>query len=231
MSIGIPVNLGIASLYATSSSVAMTVGSSVAAGTLVVIGVASGGANSISSVADTAGNTWTAGTIQAVSGVRLGVYYSRIANSITSGDSITLTVSGATGFKAVAAVAIPNSKGPTTADAFDRYDATSGTTTALSLTQAANMAQADEIVLGLNFCNGNGDTWTEDTTNGWTEIDSTANNGVFRWAYKIVSSVTPVTRNPTNSTSRLQLMNLNAFKGDGVAPVTARTPTTMLLGV
>lgn len=230
MAIGTPVLIGAAGTGSAGTTIAATTTAAAAAGQLIAVPVISSGSSAIVSVTDSASNTYTAGTIQLSSGVRLGMYYSVLTNGLPLGGTVTLEVAAATGNKGLMVVLVDN---PLTPDPFDRYDqATPLTGTVISMT-TGTFGSADAVVLSPTFINTGSDTWVEDPP--FTELGTgiQANSARLRCSYHMLSSTAPVTRTGTNSASRFMMMNSMAFKGAGGTPPVGviNTSNTLLLGV
>ena len=83
--------------YVSSDNVGtgdITLNKDVPAGSLLVVGVASGGDTQTHGVSDDKSNTWTAGTLSTTSGTphsRAQIYYTVVTNALSLGDKITIT--------------------------------------------------------------------------------------------------------------------------------------------
>lgn len=195
MGIGTPVSLGTVNTGTSGSSTyTITTGAAVQVGDLVIVGTAYDGSSTIaiSSITDTAGNTYTriqqstSGTTQA----ELWYCYSAIAmassSSINANWASALT--GGTPAIAVLAARIP---GVMITSPLDQSAQQAATTATPSVTTGA-LAIPNEIVFGLAYQGG---TYTE--ASGYTNINGASTNGTTKLSYKTVNSTSAVTFAPT----------------------------------
>lgn len=208
MAIGTPVQLGAAASSGTSTTVITTSGA-ITAGDLAVVLVEESSSITVSGVADSAGNTYTAGTA-IVSGTRLiQPFYKPNAAAMSSGGTITVTRSASTGVGYAAAISV---SGMDTSSPIDIQTAGSvGTATGYTLA-TGTLGQADELLVCFTYLSsGSGDTYVQPS--GFT-ANTAASDGtnVLRSGYLIVSSTTTTSPHPTWGVSRTYLGQVISFK-------------------
>lgn len=187
---GYGVNVGTATgTFGTTAT--LTVGTSVAAGALLVVGVGWGAADVTFSVADSQSNTYTAATTRLYQSTTTGVqlFYSVLTTGLSSGDTITVTSSASTNHIAmvVSSVIGPN------ATPLDQA-ATNGqvNTTAPTVGPTSTLASSPQIAFAAIAYIPTDRTFTPDS--GWTLAGSasTGTRAVYL-IYKEVSDTTAVT--------------------------------------
>lgn len=211
MAIGTPVQLGAGTSSGTSTTVITTSGA-ITAGDLAVVLVEESSSITVSGVADSAGNTYTAGTA-IVSGTRLiQPFYKPNAAAMSSGGTITVTRSASTGVGYAAAISV---SGMDTSSPIDIQTAGSvGTATGYTLA-TGTLGQADELLVCFTFLSsGSGDAYVQPS--GFT-ANTAASDGtnVLRSGYLIVSSTTTTSPHPTWGVSRTFLGQVVSFKAAG----------------
>lgn len=222
MAIGNPVQLGAVSAAAGAATLVLTTTTDGPVGSLIVLGTRTGSAASVlSSVADSAGNTWTvldAGS--SVTNIPGCAYAKNSSVDLPSGGTITATFSGTAGTKSVEAFYITGCDNTAPADAHNQTS--SGTATSATSVATGTLAQADEIVLGLAGLGNTSGGFTGDAA--FTNIGNTdtTNGGLFA-AYKIVASTASQAWVPTWTTSRNYGSNVVSFKGAASVALPAGT--------
>ncbi|TYK45144.1 hypothetical protein [Actinomadura decatromicini] len=174
--------IGTATLSTTSSSITITLSAGAPVGSTVLLGIAwdaaAGGVPTIASVTDSRGNSWSttpdmsvaAGTTVAVGGLR-----ARVTTALLTGDTITVTISGAARGR-WAAQADAHSEVNTTP--LDKTASNApGSSASLSTGVTAATTQANELVVAV-FAFGSGRTVT--VPSGWAagpKVETTAGSG------------------------------------------------------
>ena len=209
MTISTPVQIGATAngTSATTLVITTTTASPAGAAIIVAIGFANF-ATTVTGVTDSAGNTYTIGTL--ASGTNTRGYFAFSANTLAlaSSGTITITFAGAVTIKGACAVSVV---GLSSAPADTEGAGATGTSTAPTITSAA-LSQPDEIVFGLTVINnGFTDTFTEDG-NFTSDTVAKASGIAVRSAYQIVSATTAVTYAPTLGTSRTWVTQIKSFK-------------------
>lgn len=190
MAIGTPVKLGNTSSTTNVTTTQMTTLAAVAAGESIIVGfVVENATRTLSSVTDSAGNTYAIDQ-HLLSGTRhLYVASCHNASALASGSLITATTdANTTSRRAVWALSV---SGLATSSALDKTNTNSGSGTAWSGGASGTLAQADELVVGIGTTVSTAST-TADT--GYTQTESFltgGGRGISVW--KIVSSTTSET--------------------------------------
>lgn len=206
-----PVQLGTAGGGASATYV-ITTGVDCPAGSLIVIGVArSSATETISSIVDTAGNTYT--NAQDISGtaVRLGVRYCPGCLHLSAGSTITVTLSDALAIGAISAFYIPGMVQNTTA-----LDAAPSGTTGIAATSASavatgTLAQSAEVIVGTLATAGATSAFAPGT--GFTSIGGLSQTGVsINLAYQVVASTSTVSFAPSWTTAANYANDVVSFK-------------------
>ncbi len=193
----------------------ITTSAASAAGNLIVNIAASDGSPTLSSVADSASNSYSAGTaLASPAGRHLRAFYVQNAAALAISQTVTTTFSANGAGKYSAAISI---QGVAASGALDVQGAgVSGTGTTPSIA-TGTLAVAAEIVIGFVLVGGgNSDSFTE--ASGWTSLPSIGAGGggsILRMAYRVVASTASVTYNPTLGTSRDYVANVMSFKAAG----------------
>lgn len=194
MAIGTPVSLGTPVASSTSlTTIPLTTTSTVAAGDgiVVAIGYTTG---TVSSVADTNGNTYTVDRVQLNGAAGVAIAACPQSAGLASGGVITVTYSVAQNRRYIAAWSVSGLASP----AIDKVTgANQFNATAWSSGATAALAQADEIVFGASIMHGVTSTSTAGAT--YTELAdwTLAAIGSLTVEYKIVAATTAVTATGT----------------------------------
>lgn len=205
-----------------ASSKAVTVpGGGVAAGSLVVVAVCAMDAASLSSVADSAGNTYTveAATDAVGSGpTEIGAAWSILSSPLTAGQTVTPTISSGVGLQAIVAVF----SGVTATSPRDQVASQSTDFTSSHASPSVNTTQADEVLIGVHGYRSNG-------TNAWTATGSftVPTNGDYDptayaklvLQYRIVSSTGSYASTGTTNSDTKVANAIVTFKADTGAAV------------
>lgn len=225
--IGTPVSLGtVADATAFTTRTLSTLTVPAGALILVVLMDSEGSCCLPVSVADSAGNTYTALTTVPNSSTNLQTkaFYTCNAAALSSG---TITGTFATSDPVLKTMHASYTTGIATASCADNQPTpTAATSTSPSITTGA-LAQADEIVFGyVGVESGSSVVFTEGA--GFTQVSQTAPSDLLNVAYDIVAATTAVTYAPSMDGSRHWGAGAITFKG---AAAGAATPTMTLLGV
>ena len=209
MTISAPVALGTATSTASTTTLVITTTTASAAGACIVVAVGwVNVATTLSSVTDSAGNSYTVGTLASGTNTRGYFAFSPNAKALASSGTITFTFALAVAIKGACAVSVA---GLSSAPADTEGAGATGTSTLPTIT-GATLAQPDEIVFGFTVVNaGNADAFIE--ASGFTSNASALPSGcAVRSGYKIVSATAAVTYAPTLGTSRTWVTQIKSFK-------------------
>ena len=209
MTISTPVQIGTATSTTSTTTLVITTGTASPAGACIVVAI--GWVNvstTLSSVTDSAGNTYTIGTLATGTLTRGYFAFSANALALPSSGTITFTTAAAVTIKGACAVSVV---GLSSAPADTEGAGATGASTAPTITSAA-LAQPDEIVFGFTVVNsGNLDAFTQ--ASGFTANANALPSGcAVRSGYQIVSATTAVTYAPTLGTSRTWVTQIKTFK-------------------
>lgn len=222
MTIGTPVQVGTGASNATANTSTAAVSNASAAGDLLVVIVGtSTSTTTITSVTDTAGNTYTAANNIAGTG-NLRMFYCANAAALTTSDVITAHYGATGGTKLITAISVPGVATTTPLDVNGAGTTATGTTPSIA---TGTLAQAAEIVIGACWPNaGASDGYTE--SSGFTANSTpTLGTNIMRSAYEVVAATTTQTYAPVLGTSRLYKANVWTFKdaGGGISGVLSAT--------
>lgn len=171
----------------TVATIAYVTASAHPVGSLMVL-LFSVGSQTISSVVDTRSNTWTAQASNPSGASRHYLYTSILTTALQVGDTITITLSTATGRRACALVRIDNG---TLGAALDASGVVNniGTTTSPAVTTSAATTNARDVVFGAYGSNTTGITFVSESA-GWTAIGDGLTSGgtLVHYSYTIVSA-------------------------------------------
>lgn len=173
-----------------SASVVLTATAAVPAGAQVALVMGTSGGATVSSVADSRGNTYNAVTSETAANPRTYLYRATLTTAVQPGDTYTFVMSTAANAFNLIGVA------STGVLAVDVSNHATGTSTSPSVTSAA-LAGAYELAIGC-ISNGNGGgspVWPSP----WSVL-ATAHNGTTQWtslAYRTTSSAAAVTASAT----------------------------------
>lgn len=211
MAWGTPTSLGSAA-NSVGATVVITTTASSPAGALIVIAVNENTALLTgSSVADSAGNTYTLATAQLAGGTggRSGrFFYCPNALALSSGGTITYTrsVSG-TNCQAQATSVTGEDSNPLDS----AVTAGGGTATTTPSVTSGTPTTAGEMFFAL--AGAASTTWTNDTTNGWTNIfNVNASSASLIVSYQIVPTITTKTWAPTDANNQNNFVIVIGFK-------------------
>jgi hypothetical protein len=222
MTIGTPVQLGSTSgAGGAAMTLALTTLADAPAGSLIVVLVGWVHNAAISSVADSAGNTYAGGNSLTLGTSRFRPFWCFTAVDLPSGGTITATYTIVTGVKLIGAVAVSGCA------AVDQQ-ATGSTNTSTTPGQATGtLGWPNEIIFGMcQVASGAGDTYTE--ASGFTANTPALMTDALRWAYQIVASNASVTYAPGLGTSRTWGANTLTFSGAVASPFNRAVQFTYL---
>lgn len=230
MAIGTPVDVGgNGNATTVSTTVVVTPTGTAVAGTLVVALAGVTNSTTITGIADTNSNTWTADTTVNVGGQNYRLFYCIANANIDATDTITVTYGSTGGNKVVSVSAVSGID--TTSPRDLGLVGSTGTGTAASTT-TATLSQADEIVFGYTWVNGGqGEGFTKDaafTTLG--VYNAAAGSSALHIDYQIVASTSAVTNAATLAVSRTWVSLAPTFKASA-AVVGGGGDTFLFLGV
>lgn len=224
------VTLGIGGNGSSSSLTNTTTADCPIGSTIILLATQTTVADTLTSVSDSAGNTWAA-TFDNLSGTGIGLGWGIAINTTVDlpiGGQITANFGGAT----------PNSftgaciQGLATTSPKDVVGQTSQGLAATSATtvNSGTLAQASEIVLyGLGGATAVG---TVTCGSGWTSLSSgVSNTPSARICYQIVASTASVAASPTWGSASNYILDLISLKGSGgAAAAPLASLTTMGVG-
>lgn len=211
--ISTPTNLGTAtSSSGAATSLSITTGATVPAGATILLAtyltlVSSSGSAGVTSISDSAGNTYTAvDSGAAVKNTAVGgpmvCYIANNVNQLNSGSSITINFASGQQSILMAASYVTG----LTASPVDKINNSTVSTTGSGATvSTGTLSQPSEIVIGmmaaldqtsLSFTQASGFT----TMTGPANV-SNSNLSGFQWGYQIVSSTSSVSYTPSASLS------------------------------
>jgi len=211
MTIGVPVSLGATSAAAGSATLVLTTTADAPVGTLIVVAVGYKNNGAISSVSDSAGNTYTGNTQTSSSNGSIRLFWTIVATDLPQGGTITATYSATANNKLLIAA---NVSGIAASPADATVGAT-GTGTAPSVTSGtlnAAAATAGEIVFGVGEAAAS-ETWSAE--GGFTAL-ATVNQSTtssLHLAYQTVNATTALTYAPTINTSAIWVAQIQGFIG------------------
>lgn len=199
-------DLGTATAAAGSATLPLTTTAACPAGSLLVLfGADAGAANSINSIADSAGNTWSFGNTGTVGSGRQRFGYVRpgVMLPLANGGTITPTFAGTTGAKLAAAAcfsAVSTAGGNNSVRDIDGVG-TTGTSTSPSFTSSATLLSNAELVIGGSLIvAGGADAFTQDAA--YANLPAALSTDALRWGWKMTTAVGAQTYAPTLGTSR-----------------------------
>lgn len=205
MSIGTPTSLGSnSSQSSTNSTITITTSAAITAGNLAVAFFSFGsGGPTVSSVSDGT-NTYTLAVRQksASGNFTDEIWYKENASAVSSGATITATLSASTtggfGFAAYAAQV----SGIATSSSLDKT-ASSNTNSTSPSVSTGTLSQSSEIVFASSSVNAGGNTCAYTEASGFTNLFKLYSQSQedCAVAYQIVSSTSSVTYNPSWSNS------------------------------
>jgi hypothetical protein len=208
MAIGTPVLLGTASSSTGVTTLVVTTGADAPVGTLLTVFVLEAGASAIT-IADSAGNTWTAGYDLAAATPtfkQVKEFWSVLANDLPLGGTITVTFASSHSGIVVAIATSGIGASPSNIQGAG----VNSTTTTPSIS-TGTLATANQIIFGVVGVNsGAGRTFTE--PGAFTQIANVATGDLLHVAYAIVSSTGSVTYNPVPSASVSCWINVSSFE-------------------
>lgn len=160
MAIGTPVNLGTVNEKVADTSVVITTGAAVPAGSFIAVAVAWDAAVTLNSVSDPTNGSYTRAVENIANADRLVAIYYKENATLASGSAITITFSGNTNKAASALYAT----GVATSSALDQTQNASGSSATPSSGSTLSVLHSDELlVLGALATEGAiGDSFTQD---------------------------------------------------------------------
>lgn len=221
MAIGTPVQLGATTAGAGSTTLVLTTSADAPVGSLIVVLAAMSNNGSLTSVVDSAGNSYVAGALINNTVGKMKPFWAFSTVDLAAGGTVTATYAGTTGVKLIAAVAVA---GIAARDAQAAGASGSGTTPSIA---SGVLGWPNEIVFGICDISGAAsDTFTE--ASGFTANIAALNTDALRWAYQIVSASASVTYAPTLGTSRNWGVNTLTFSGALASPFNRTSRFTYL---
>ncbi len=167
---------------ATTSTVTVATSTAIAVGNVLIIAVKISGGNTVSSISDTRTNTWLVGAYNQTAGPDIDIWYQYVTTPYLAGDLITITTGGTNQINNVVLLEFSglsrdfgsvldaqNSPGTTAAPA-------SATTKTMALTTSTKWKEL--VVAGVATSGASGQTFTYNTGNGWTGVNTTGPGSV-----------------------------------------------------
>lgn len=217
---------GVSATLATGDPLVLTTAVACAAGSTVAVGIFVDSSNTVSSVVDSAGNTYTLEAPSLDGTARTQWAWATLTNALPSGGTITVDFSTANGRKMVHAF---------TADGIDASSPLAAVGTATTATSASPsvslgpFAQADNAIFAVLYLASPLSYPTEDADYEWLS-DTDVDGRLWHAAGRVLASTAAETYNPTLPASKLWRANIIAFKG-GDAPPSYIDDDLLLLGV
>jgi hypothetical protein len=193
MAIGTPVDLGTNSAKVAGTTIGLTLGVGVAAGSKLVVFAGCDTSAKTASVADSrSGSNVYAVDVTANATQPCGAYIAtcEVVVALLAGDVITVTFSGSTTDRSIGAVSVT---GLVSITPLDKSTSANGTATGWSSGATATTTQADEIIFGLAVENDAAllTGVTSSPGGGFTEIHDFGNtDGVFLTSTYLIVSAT-----------------------------------------
>lgn len=204
MTIATPVQLGSASAAAGSTTLTLTTTADSPAGNTIVVFAGDSGAVGVNAVTDSAGNSYTVGTLFSGTSGKGRPFHCLNAARLGAGGAITATFSATGAAKLMSAVSVGGVAAPDVEGA-----GATGTSTTPSLA-SGTLGHGGEIVFGLAvIVLGASDAFTESA--GFTGNTAALNGAALRWTWRIVSTGAGVTYAPSLGTSRTWAVNVKSF--------------------
>lgn len=218
MAIGTPVSLGSQASTTNVSTTVLTTSAGVTAGDSIIVqfGMDSS-TRTLSSVTDSAGNTYNIDQGGSTTGRRMYIASCHNANALASGQTITATTDAATSSqRTVSAFTV---SGLATSSTLDKVNNNSGTSATWTSGATGTLSQADELAVGACW-HQSANAHTPDS--GWSEafdISSGLRRHVVQ--YQVTSATTSLTAGATNSpsSSGSYAAAIATYKGSGGGPV------------
>jgi hypothetical protein len=220
--IGTPVTLGNRELASAGTSLTLTTTASAPTGALIVVavGVPASTSLSISSVTDSAGNTYVQGTgaWNATTSLRTDIWFAQNATALPNGGTITANFS-TTAASSPALITAASVTGIISSSAGDRINHTeyASTTTSPSSGATAALSRSNEVAFGFLFSYTSSSQATITEGSGFTRLMTySQGSGAFEastFSYQIVGATTALNYQPTASVASLAGSDIATFKG------------------
>ena len=231
MAIGTPVSFGTFGDKGGGSTSVFGVNAAVAAGSLIVLGLAYDNNGTITSIADTAGNTYAIAVGENnTDGVKAAIFYKANVAALTTSDTITVTWGTEPNARQGQAVKV---SGISTVSPLDKTLTAQGTGTSMNSGFTGNLAVPEEIIIGICGIEGPvGDTFTQDSQGyatppyeGGTTGGADDTNITIVGGYLITANNASRNYAPTTSPSRDWATVVATFKGAAQPVVGSATLT------
>ena len=209
MAIGTPVTRAKTRIGGSTIAVSFSPSSDIAAGTKAIMVGETVQNIALTSISDSAGNTWT---IHATSGTSMWVASADITTAVTTAGTITLNKASASAANYDLFV-LEVSGLASGSTAFDQSATGSGTGTAYTAGPTATLSQDNEIAFGW-WGQGLTSTPTQTPGTGWTGL---GNASTCTAVYQIVSATTALTASETSNSTGWSGM-IATFKGVAGTP-------------
>lgn len=218
----LPYNIGSNSANIAVSSIAITTVADVSIGSLIVVscGNINTGSDTVSTITDNASggsNTYVkaVGGFEASANIDAEIWYSVANHTLSSGSTITITMTSSVGIQAIAvgaAALVGVMASPLDATPTQVTYASGQSSPTIS---SGTLAQPTEALFGFVFCFSGNITFTQAA--GFTNLSKIsniigANTGNMSFDYRVVSSTSSVTYNPGLSAGQTVNIDLCSFK-------------------
>jgi len=209
MTISNPVSIGTVNSVASSTTLVLTTTVASPAGATIILAVGWVTTATTITVTDSAGNTYTLGTLCSGTATQGQFVFSPASNPLPSGGTITVTFAAAVAVKGAVAATVA---GLRNAPADTEAAGATGTSAAPTITSVTG-TYPRELVVGFAVVNaGDADTYTP--VAGWTAIGSALPVGMgLRFDRVLTTTTAGKVFNPTLGTSRTWVVNAKTFKG------------------
>lgn len=209
MTIGTPLPLGAGTGFAATTATLTTATNAAPVGSLIVVFARyTTVADTLSSVADSAGNSYT--LLENITGTGIGIGIAYCAGSTVNlpvGGTITGTFAGATNSTITSGVVSNAASVPV--DAHNKTSQGLAATTTGAIATGV-LTQADEVIFSFTGTVSTGTPWTDDAA--FTVLTG-AISASHRVSYKVVSSTASVSATTTWSGANNYVCDLVSFKG------------------
>lgn len=236
MAIGTPVSIGgAASTNANVSSIAITTTANIQAGDLIVVVVSYGsatGPRTVSSVSDGTNSYSNAVALTNTANqfAQSEIWYKANASAVSSGATLTITLSAATSGSAGYNAQAFRISGASAGSPLDKALSSTTNSTTPSIA-SGTLASATEILIGMSFSYYTANTYSESSgfTNAYNTSQLDISMGI---GYKIVAATTGVTYQPTWAATANFDMNtlLVSFTGPATYSLTASSGSYAMTG-
>lgn len=236
MAIGTPVSQG-THAYASgalsgSSTMTVTTLANIAAGSLIVVATGNfdSSLRSISSVSDSAGNSYVNATTSANGNNKSEIWYKANCAALSSGGTITITFSSSFSAGGGGTACAASVTGVTTVGPLDQVAQNNSASATSITTTTGTLSRANEICFAASYDNDSaGVTYTE--ASGFSSINSDIASGArLALSYETVAATTAISYTPTFSSAGAIVQPVATFIGPIDTTLTASAGSYALSG-